>query len=185
MGQPRHRGYFGRLTRTWTEPFVLHSVTTPPSTPSASSSLPLFSIAWSRVPFSTLLMLRAVSIRQPWTELILRGRKTIEVRSCATMYRGDLWLHAGLRLDPSAPAVSGACGHELVRGAIVGHCELVDCVPFDHATWQDWRDRHLVERRFTRPCYAWLLRSPVRCDPIPFVGRLGLMRVPTLSLGRP
>ncbi|WP_084604451.1 ASCH domain-containing protein [Desulfonatronum thioautotrophicum] len=38
----------------------------------------------------------ALSIRQPWVELILPGHKTIEVRSWPTRHRGPLWLHAGM-----------------------------------------------------------------------------------------
>ncbi|WP_459939205.1 ASCH domain-containing protein [Desulfonatronum parangueonense] len=38
----------------------------------------------------------ALSIRHPWVELILLGRKTIEVGSGTTRHRGPLWLHAGM-----------------------------------------------------------------------------------------
>ncbi len=44
----------------------------------------------------------ALSIRQPWIELILSGLKTIEVRTWSTEYRGELWLHAGKKADREA-----------------------------------------------------------------------------------
>ena len=34
--------------------------------------------------------MKALSIRQPWAELILQGRKTIELRTWKTSYRGLL-----------------------------------------------------------------------------------------------
>jgi hypothetical protein len=42
--------------------------------------------------------MRAISIRQPWAELILRGVKTIECRSRPTRVRGQLWIYATQRL---------------------------------------------------------------------------------------
>lgn len=42
----------------------------------------------------------AVSIRQPWAELLINGRKSIEIRSWAAEYRGRLWLHTGVKSDP-------------------------------------------------------------------------------------
>src|SRR5262245_40463040 len=44
----------------------------------------------------------ALSVRQPWAELIMSGRKTIEVRSWAAEYRGVLWIHTGVNVDAAA-----------------------------------------------------------------------------------
>ncbi|MBI4446675.1 MAG: ASCH domain-containing protein [Acidobacteria bacterium] len=43
---------------------------------------------------------RAISVRQPWAELLISGRKSIEIRSWAHEYRGGTWLHAALKGDP-------------------------------------------------------------------------------------
>jgi ASCH domain len=46
--------------------------------------------------------LRALSVRQPWAELILRGEKTIEYRSQPTKVRGKIYIYASAtRYDPS------------------------------------------------------------------------------------
>ena len=34
--------------------------------------------------------MKALSIRQPWAELIMQGRKTLELRTWRTNYRGAL-----------------------------------------------------------------------------------------------
>lgn len=129
-------------------------------------------------------MLRAVSIRQPWTELILRGRKTIEVRSWPTNFRGALWIHAGLRADPPAINTERLTSEGLPRGAILGSCDLYDCIPLDAKAWEALRCNHLVARSFQGPLFAWLLRGAARCAPIPLVGRLGIMRLDDSILTR-
>lgn len=123
----------------------------------------------------------ALSIRQPWTELILQGRKTIEVRSWATAYRGELWLHAGVQPDADALARFGFTLNGLSRGAIVGKCELHDCIAFTDETWEAWRPRHLSEGSLNKRQYAWLLGKPMRIPPMPFKGRLGLMRMDAME----
>lgn len=45
---------------------------------------------------------RALSIGQPWAELILRGRKPFEMRSRNMKYRGLLILHASKKLNAEA-----------------------------------------------------------------------------------
>ena len=48
----------------------------------------------------------ALSIRQPWAELILQSRKTIELRSWDTDYRGYLWLHTGKGAAPDLDRIT-------------------------------------------------------------------------------
>ena len=122
-------------------------------------------------------MIVALSIRQPWTELILSGHKTIEVRSWPTKYRGELWLHAGKKTDINALARFNFSGKNISIGAILGKCELIDCVEFNDLTWEHWRTEHLNEGILTNKRFAWLLRNPVRVTPQPMKGKLGLMRI--------
>jgi superfamily I DNA/RNA helicase len=48
-------------------------------------------------PEPTGIPTRALSVRQPWAELIMRGEKTIEVRSLRTNIRGRVHIYASLR----------------------------------------------------------------------------------------
>jgi len=50
--------------------------------------------------------MRALSIRQPWAKLILRGEKTIEARPMRTNKRGQrVYIYAGLqRIEPEEEA---------------------------------------------------------------------------------
>ena len=119
----------------------------------------------------------ALSIRQPWIELILRGRKTIEVRTWSTRHRGGLWLHAGLRPDTRALRTFDLNPDDLIFGALLGRCELYDCIELNELTWERWRSRHLNKGPLERRQFGWMLRNPCRMAPVNFKGRLGLMRI--------
>ena len=90
---------------------------------------------------------RAISIRQPWVELILCGVKRAEFRSRPTRIRGRVYLYASLT-PADAPAawrrLSLKSG-ELPAGAILGSVEIADC---------RWSEREKA--------YAYLLRYPRR-----------------------
>ena len=128
-----------------------------------------------------MAVVTAISIRQPWTELILRGRKTIEVRSWQTKHRGELWLHAGSRADTKALNEFCITLDEVALGALVGRCELHACIEFDARTWDSWRPLHLNEGTLGEPRFAWFLRDVIRIEPRPLKGRLGLMRIDALT----
>ncbi len=74
----------------------------------------------------------ALGIQQPWAELILRGIKTLEIRSQPTRLRGRIYLYASKRSSPLPAATVAAKRHQidvdlLPRGVLVGTVNLVDC----------------------------------------------------------
>ena len=78
---------------------------------------------------------RAISIRQPYVEAILRGVKKIEYRSVPTRIRGRVYLYASLK--PGNPEYYDELGIEpgtLPTGLLVGTVEIVGCtgVPGDY-----------------------------------------------------
>ncbi|MFI5456743.1 MAG: ASCH domain-containing protein [Isosphaerales bacterium] len=97
--------------------------------------------------------MRALSIRQPHAEAILRGVKRIEYRNRRTHIRGRILIYASLGRDPAEEeaAVMAEYGisecrcDELSRGVLVGSVELYDC------TGQD-RDFH------------WHVRNPEQAE---------------------
>lgn len=78
---------------------------------------------------SEMKPLRAISIRQPYVEQILRGTKRIEYRSIPTNIRERVYLYASLKPadDPEAWAETGATPGDLVTGAILGTVEITGC----------------------------------------------------------
>ena len=65
--------------------------------------------------------MRALSVKQPWANLIASGLKTIETRTWATAYRGPLLIVSSKR--PNIPPA----------GSAVAIAELVDCRPMTRA----------------------------------------------------
>ena len=109
----------------------------------------------------------ALGIRQPWAELILSGRKTIEVRSFNTRQRGTIYIYASKKLSEHPAAHEAARKHgvdldSLPLGVIVGTVDLVDscactaddavaaCLPKSHVEGQiGWKLGN--PRRFSEP----------------------------------
>jgi hypothetical protein len=118
----------------------------------------------------------ALSVRQPWAELIISGRKSIETRAWTTDYRGILWLHAGRHVDAILDAKFAIV--DPPRGAFVGCVELVSVTTFDASRWEAWRGRHLDPGPYGPGLYAWAVANPQRLrEPVPGVGRLGLFAI--------
>jgi hypothetical protein len=69
---------------------------------------------------------RAISIRQPYVEQILRGTKRFEFRSMGTRIRERVWIYASLRPadDPMEWKRLRKQPGELPVGAIVGSVEI-------------------------------------------------------------
>ena len=72
---------------------------------------------------------RALSIRQPYAELIMRGIKTVEYRSRPTNIRERVYIYASQRPadDPEGFEELGAGPKDLPKGVLVGTVEVVDC----------------------------------------------------------
>jgi hypothetical protein len=118
----------------------------------------------------------AISIRQPWAELILSGRKTIELRSWDTEYRGLLWLHTGKHFDTALDDRFEL--KNLPRGAFVGQVELLNISPVDRERWDRWRPSHLDSGRYQPGMFAWMLVTPERLSrPVPAPGHLKLFSI--------
>ncbi len=115
----------------------------------------------------------ALSLRQPWAELIMAGRKTIEVRSWASGYRGRLWIHVSQRSD--AAEESAFHFTDLPKGGFVGSVAVCATVPLDRERWDAWRAKHLNLGEYRPGLYAWLLDAPRRFERIvPARGQLNL-----------
>ena len=72
-------------------------------------------------------IIRAISIRQPYVEMILRGTKKIEYRSRKTNIRERVYLYASLTIETDVCEEEGLDYKKLPTGLIVGTVEIVDC----------------------------------------------------------
>jgi ATP-dependent helicase Lhr and Lhr-like helicase len=92
---------------------------------------------------------RALSVRQPWAELIMLGNKEIEYRNYPTDVRGIVYIYASATRYPAEDerdmqSEYGLDLDSLPRGVIVGTVEVYDCL------------------QGAEGGYEWLFRSPTR-----------------------
>lgn len=72
--------------------------------------------------------MRALSIRQPYAEQIMRGTKTIEYRSRPTHIRERVYIYAGKQPgETSAFRAMKKTSGDLPTGVLIGTVEVVDC----------------------------------------------------------
>src|SRR6266851_4536576 len=103
--------------------------------------------------------LKALSLKQPWANMIAAGEKTIETRKWPTDYRGPL-----LIVSSKSPGIPPA-------GYAVALATLVDCRPMTSA------DEHLAQCRLYRGAYSWILSDVRRLKPFSVRGQLGIYDV--------
>jgi len=124
------------------------------------------------------LEIRALTIGQPWAELILRRRKPFEIRGWTTKYRGPILIHAGLKWNAADAEALGITREEATCGAFVGIAKLKEVRRYTRADAKLLREKRGGLGGWGPGEYAWVLTSVRRIEPIPFKGQLGLYRPP-------
>jgi len=103
--------------------------------------------------------MKALSVKQPWANLIATGIKTIETRTWATRYRGDL-----LIVSSRSPKIEPA-------GCAIAIIRIVDCRPMVK------EDETAAGCRLYSGAYAWILSDVRAIEPFPVKGKLGIYNV--------
>ena len=130
-----------------------------------------------------MLQIPALSIQQPWAELIITSKKSIEIRSWSTDYRGLLWVHTGLKSNPRIENYFGLSN--LFKGGYIGIVTLEAIEPFNYQRWKEWSAKHLDPGNYRRGLFAWNLSKPQRFNtPISGPGKLNLFTPSSEILNR-
>lgn len=122
--------------------------------------------------------MKALTVRQPWAWAIVRAGKDIENRNWHTNYRGQIAIHAAKGMTRTEyTKVVDDLQHRynykkeipsydnMVRGAIVGVADLVDCVSSSKSKWFEGD-------------YGFVLKNVRPITPIVCSGALGFWTVP-------
>ncbi|MXZ44830.1 MAG: ASCH domain-containing protein [Gammaproteobacteria bacterium] len=104
--------------------------------------------------------MKALSVKQPWANLIADGRKTIETRTWTTPYRGPLLIVSSKR--PNIPPT----------GSAVAIADLVDCRRMTR------RDRNAACCEIYPNAVSWVLENVRKIKPFPVTGALGIFEYP-------
>ena len=123
--------------------------------------------------------MKCLSVSQPYADLIVKGKKTIELRKWNTKFRGEFLIHAPLKIRKNACDRLKINEKKLVRGAIVGKVEIYDVKVYDSASevMVDAK-KHLASKEFCNRKYGFLLRNHSKLKvPLPQKGKLGFFEV--------
>ncbi len=121
--------------------------------------------------------MKALSLKQPWAELIVSGKKTIEVRKWNTKFRGEFLIHASKQ--PNKEGMKHFGFNELPTGCIVGKAELVDVKEYNTKEAFD-ADTNLHQASlfaFNKKRYGFLLKNVQRLPQKPLKGQLNFFEV--------
>ena len=115
--------------------------------------------------------MNALTICQPYAELIARCEKPIENRAWPTSYRGPLAIHAG-KSRAWMDWGDEEFYPDMEFGAVIAIAELYDCVRIGNLPEQ------LRGHEHANGPWCWLLRNVRRITPVPYRGAQGLWVIP-------
>lgn len=128
--------------------------------------------------------MKALTLCQPYAQLVVRGEKRVENRTWPTKYRGPLVIHAGKSrswLEQGDEARFASLGDPLVYGAALGMAHLIDVLPVE---WIGGYNCHRVypwlagDPHVSGP-WCWILADVQRWPvPVPMAGAQGLWQYP-------
>ncbi len=115
----------------------------------------------------------ALSIRQPWLDMVLRGAKSMEVRNWEMRRRGSIALHAPWMIDFGAAYFYGYKDPwRLPRGKIIAVAEIEEVRELDEVSWRESLQFHRQPVPMTSGTFGIVLRNVrVLEKPIPYRGR--------------
>ena len=123
--------------------------------------------------------MKAISIKNPYANLIVLGLKPLEIRSKPTKYRGDilicasknkvLWHH----IHNPKYFIEFATKHDLYcnSGKAIGIATITDCRPMTEA------DEAKAFCKYEPGLFAYVLDNPRQITPFDVCGNLGLFNV--------
>lgn len=130
--------------------------------------------------------MKCLTIRQPWAMLIALGEKEFETRSWRTAYRGEIGIHAGLKINKkvceqepfkSVLAKHGYTADNLPTGAIIATSQLTGCYEVTpEVDLREWiQGNEYVFGNYEEGRFAWKFEEIVQLsDPIPAKGQLSI-----------
>lgn len=113
--------------------------------------------------------MKALSLKQPFAELILQGKKTIELRTWNTYFRGPFLIHASKTVDRQAMKKWGF--QALPTGEIVGKAMLSGVKKYTSQE-EHTKDKHYHCASSDWGSYGFILTEVQRLPRFPCKGKL-------------
>ena len=118
--------------------------------------------------------MKCLSICQPFAELIIQGKKTIELRKWNTKFRGEFLVHAAKNILEEDFKRMKISPKTVTTGAIIGKVNLVDVKKYDSdkELKADKKKHHSISDN-TKNKYGFILENPKKLRvPIEYLGKL-------------
>ena len=118
--------------------------------------------------------MKCLSVCQPFAELIVEGKKTIELRKWNTKYRGEFLVHAAKKILTEECKRMKISPSTITTGAIIGKVNLVDVKKYNSnkELKTDEKKHHSISEH-TKNKYGFILENPKKIRvPIPYSGKL-------------
>ncbi len=122
--------------------------------------------------------MKCLSVSQPFADLIISGKKTIELRKWNTSFRGEFLVHAPLKIR-TEDCKRLKINKKLVTGRIIGKAELYDVKKYGSAKEVKADQKfHLASKNFHGNAYGFVLKNQKSFRiPIPCKGKLGFFEI--------
>lgn len=118
--------------------------------------------------------MKCLSVSQPFADLIISGKKSIELRKWNTSFRGEFLIHAPIKIRTD-DIDRLKMNKEFVIGSIVGKAELYNVKKYNSKE-EITKDKkfHHAGRKIQDKMFGFLLKNPKAFKiPIPWKGQLG------------
>ena len=115
---------------------------------------------------------------QPFADLIISGKKIVELRKWNTNFRGEFLIHAPLKIRKK-DCQRLKINKKLITGAIIGKAELYEVKKYNSVKEVKMDQKfHLASKNFHDRTYGFMLKNPKSLKiPIPYKGQLGFFEV--------
>jgi len=120
--------------------------------------------------------MKALSLKQPWAELIVSGKKTIEIRKWNTHFRGEFLIHASKNTNKEKEQEFGF--KNLPTGCIIGKATLIGVKKY-HSKKEFDKDarRHFGKGWWNPKAHGFILKNAQRVKPKTVKGELNFFEV--------
>lgn len=118
--------------------------------------------------------MKALSLKQPWANLIVHGIKTIETRKWATKYRGSLLICSSKNYDKDFRFITSLINPYISNspfGMALCMVEITDCLPMQK------QDEKAACCHVYPHAFSFFLRNICPIKPFPVKGQLGIFDI--------
>jgi hypothetical protein len=123
-------------------------------------------------------ILKCLSVSQPFADLIISGKKIIELRNWSTNFRGEFLIHAPIKIR-TEDYKRLKINKKLVTGAIIGKAELYEVKKYNSIKEIKADQKfHFAAKNFHEKTFGFMLKNVKSFRiPIPWKGQLGFFEV--------